>query len=116
MNEPGNDLPNASLPVESEDTMEGLRRQVNLLFSGLVITSFTVTAYLCLEARRASIDLSLVQPRAVEITKLAEQDSASAQSIYVKLADFARTHPDFQKQIFFKYKFNPSNPAAAGKK
>ena len=116
MNEPGNDLPSASLPLESEETIESLRRQVNLLFSGLVITSFIVTAYLCLEARRASIDLMMVQPRAAEIMKLSEQDSTSAQEIYIKLSDFARTHPDFQKQIFFKYKFNPAEPAASGKK
>ena len=116
MNEPENNLQNAPRSVDSEDIIEDLRRQVNLLFGGLVITSFIVTAYLCLEARRASIDLLVIQSHAVEMAKLYEQDAASAQSIYVKLADFARTHPDFQKQIFFKYKFNANTPAASDKK
>ena len=102
--------------MDNDGIIEGLRRQVNLLFGGLIITSFTVTAYLCLEAKRVTLDLPAAQQRAAEITKLSQQDAASMQPIVVKLSEFARTHPDFQKQIFFKYKFNLNPPAAPDKK
>ena len=116
MNEPGNEPQNPSRPVDSADTVESLRRQMNLLFGGLIITSFTATIYLGLEARRVTLDLPIAQQRASEITKLSQQDAGSMQPIVVKLSEFARAHPDFQKQIFFKYRFNTNAPAPAANK
>ena len=118
MNEPGIDPQNISRPVDSEDSVEPLRRQMNLLFGGLLISSLTLTAYLGLQARRASADLVMVRAHEAEQFKMNQQDSASIQSVYAKLSDFARTHPDFQKQILSRFQFNNSTnaPAAPAKK
>ena len=116
MNEPGIDPQIPSGPVESQDTVESLRRQMNLLFGALIVTSFTLTVYLALQARRASMDLLVIEPRAAEAMKASQQDAASMQAVFVKLSDFARTHPDFQKQIFSKYKFNTNAVTPPAKK
>lgn len=116
MNEPEKDLQPIPRSVDNEEKTETLRRQINLLFGGLIITSFTVTAYLGLQARRSSMDLLAVKPRAVESLRVAQQEELSAQSIFAKLTDFARTHPDFQKQVFAKYRINSNAPPAAVKK
>jgi hypothetical protein len=116
MNEPGNEPQNTPRAVEPEDTVESLRRQVNLLFGGLIITSFTLTLFLGLQARRASMDLMSVQAHAAEQFRQNQQDAAAIQSVFGKLTDFARTHPDFQKQILSRYRFNTNAPAAPAKK
>jgi hypothetical protein len=107
---------NASAAADLKETCENLRRQVNLLLGGLMITSFTLTAYLGLQARRASAELAVVQPRAEQSRKLMDQDDASAEGIYTKLGDFAKTHPDYQNRIFSKYKMNGKSPEPGPKK
>lgn len=116
MNEPGNEFPNDPRPLDNGDTVESLRRQMNLLFGVLMVLSFTVTIYLGLEARRASLELVATQQRAAELKRHYQQDDASLQAIFMKLSDFGRTHPDFEKQVFAKYKFNTNAPAVPAKK
>lgn len=115
MNEPEMNLnPGAARSTDS-DEVESLRRQVALLFGALVISSFTLTAFLGLQARRASVELVATQPRAEEAFKLVQQDNAAMQMAFSKLTEFARTHPDFQKQILSKYKVNSNAaPPTAG--
>lgn len=116
MNELQQNLESAPNPANADEKYEGLRRQISLLFAGLIVTSFTLTAYLGLQARRVSLDLLAVKPRANEMVRLFKQDDAAVQSVFAKLTDFARTHPDFQKQILSKYRLNTNAPAAAVKK
>ena len=114
MNEPEINLPTTPRSFDDLDTIESLRRQVNLLLGTLIVLSFTLTIYLGLQARRASIDYSVTKPRLVEADHLFQQDNASVQAAFNKLTEFARTHPDFQTQIFSKYKLN--EPPVAKKK
>jgi hypothetical protein len=110
MNEPENTPQSAPRSVDGNETCESLRRQINLLFGALVLTSFTLTAYLGLQARRASMDYTLAKPRAEEAVKLFQQDNVTVEAALAKLADFGRSHPDFQTNILNKYKI--SKPAA----
>jgi hypothetical protein len=103
MNEPGTDPRNELREAGSDAANAELRRIVNLLFAGLALTSFTLTAYLGLEARRASAELAVVKASEEKTVKAVHDDDASAEGIFNRLADFAKTHPDFQKQIFYKY-------------
>ena len=95
---------------DNGEGFENLRRQITLIFGALIVSSFTLTAYLGLQARRASVELLTVKPRETEALKLVEQDNAAVQSVYAKLIEFGRTHPDFQKQILSKYKINTNMP------
>ena len=115
MNEPGTDLPNPR-PLDNGDTIESLRRQLNLLFAGLIISSFTLTAFLGLQARRASSDLMAFAKSTEETTWASQQEAQSLQGFVLKLEEFARTHPDFQKQILSHYRFNTNAPPAPAKK
>jgi hypothetical protein len=115
MNEPEINLPNASRSMDDE-TFESLRRQISILFGALVVTSFTLTAFLGVQARRASVELLAIQPHAAEAEKLISQDDATVQSVYAKLAEFGRTHPDFQAKVLSKYKINNNAPGIAPKK
>jgi hypothetical protein len=116
MNEPGNDLPNVSRPVDAENSIEGLRRQVNLMFAALLICSFILTAFLALQAKRASADLAEIRAHAVEQYNENRQDVAAIQANYARLAEFGRTHPDFQKQILSRYVFDNNPPVQPAKK
>lgn len=116
MNESETDLQSASRPAGNNGNCEDLRRQITLLFAGLTITSFTLTAYLGLQARRASVELIAIKPRAEDAVKLLQQDDAAAQAVFAKLTEFGRTHPDFQTKILSKYKVTAPPPAAAPKK
>lgn len=114
MNEPGNDLP-VSRPVENQDTIEGLRRELNLVFGTFLIASFTLTLYLGLEGRRAALELAAEQ----QIMRAIEQDDVALANTFGKLTEFGLTHPDFQKQVLSKFRLNTSTnsaPAAPTKK
>jgi hypothetical protein len=116
MNQPENNLEEASHSADPQEEREDLRRQANLLFAGLIVASFTLTLYLGLQAKRAAADLRVLQPRADQVIKAVEQDNKDADAIYTNLAAFARTHADFQNKIFFKYKMTTNAPAAEPKK
>ena len=120
MNEPENNLPDAPLPMDSQNAPEDLRRHVNLLFGALLISSFTLNLYLGLQGKRAANELLAVQTRAMEQYNQNQQEIATIQAIYVKLADFGRTHPDFQTRILSRYQFDsnsaPQPPTKPAKK
>jgi hypothetical protein len=113
MNEPENNLTPRSMDGE---TSADLRRQINVLLGALVITSFTLTAFLGLEARRASAEFMAIKPRAEEAEKAIAQDNANVQTVFSKLQEFGRTHPDFQSKILSKYKLNSNAAKEAPKK
>jgi hypothetical protein len=98
------------------ETSEDLRRQINVLFGALVVTSFTLTAFLGLEARRSAAEASVAKPRAEEAEKAIAQDNAAVQAVYAKLQEFGRTHPDFQSKILVKYKINSNATKETPKK
>lgn len=107
-------MQNASREAELTENSQELRRLVNLLFAGLVITSFTLTAYLGLEARRASVQLSFIKPQAEQTLSVLKQTGTHDQAILSRLVEFARTHPDFQNKVLSKYNF-ANSPAGAKK-
>ena len=115
MNEPENNP--ASYTADKNEQTETLRYQMNLIFSGLLVISFTLTAYLGLQARRASLDLITLQGPAAETMKLAQQDDLAVETAFGKLQEFARSHPDFEKVVLSKYHLNTNSaPAAPAKK
>ena len=115
MNEPQINPPSSM--GDKNEQVESLRYQMNLLFGGLLVLSFTLTAYLGLQARRASLDLIALQGPAAESMKLAQQDDLAVETAFGKLKEFARTHPDFDKVVLSKYHLNTNSaPATPAKK
>jgi hypothetical protein len=110
MNETGNEP--QSRPADNADQIEDLRRQVNLLFGALIVASFTLTAFLGLQARRTSMDAVVVQNAADQTVKTMQQDDAAIEAGFARLKEFARTHPDFDKQVLSKFHHNTNSPAA----
>ena len=99
--------------TDVNEKYEDLSRQFNLLFVGLVITSLTLTAYLCLQAKRSASELSNLRPRADEAIRMVQQEDANVTALFTKLQDFGRTHPDFQNKILSRYRVATNGPAAA---
>ena len=114
MNETGIDP--QSRPAGDSETIENLRRQINLLFGGLIVVSFTLTAYLGLQGRRAAMDMLVVQRAAEDTSKMVQQDDAAVEAGYGKLKEFARTHPDFDKQVLSRFHLNSNAATPAPKK
>lgn len=97
---------------ELEEKCGELRRVVNVLFAGLVVTSFTLTAYLGLEARRAAQDADGARRVTDYWQQVVRQDDTAIQDFYSKIQEFGRTHPDFQKVVLSKYKITSNAQAA----
>ena len=111
MNEPAN-LP-SDYSGETNEKIESLRSQVNLLFGAVLVASFTLTAFLALQARRASIDLLSLKGPAAESMRLVQQDNDSIEATYAKLTEFARAHPDFQKVVLSRFRLSTNAAPAA---
>jgi hypothetical protein len=111
MNEPANTPPDFT--GDNDEKVESLRYQMNLLFGCLLIASFTLTAYLGVQARRASMDLIALKGPADQSMQLVQQDNAAVEVTFTKLVEFARAHPDFQKVVLSKYRLNTNTPPAA---
>jgi hypothetical protein len=120
MNEPEKN-PSSGQPVSgsysysenANEKVESLRYQMNLLFGCLLIASFTLTAYLGVQARRASMDLIALKGPADQSMQLVQQDNAAVEVTIAKLTEFAHAHPDFQKVVLSKYRLNTNTPPAA---
>lgn len=110
MNEPQANPQDFSSGADVIERCRDLQRLVNLLFTGLIITSFTLTAFLGLQAHRASVEVDITRSRAEQDTALARQSNAEAEAVYSKLVEFARTHPDFQNKVLSKYKVAGPTP------
>jgi hypothetical protein len=115
MSETEGNMPNASREAELTEKCRDLHRLVNLLFGGLVVTSFTLTAFLGLEAKRSGKLLSFRQQQVENTMSAVKQADAHDQAILSKLVEFARTHPDFQNKVLSKYKIAENPPAGAKK-
>lgn len=112
MNEPQSDLQNGSVEELNKECAE-LRRVNNLLFGALIITSFTLTAYLGLEGRRADAELTDAKQRAEQAGQFIQQDVTDIKAFYSKLSDYARVHPDFQNRVLSKFRLNNSSTTKA---
>lgn len=115
MSDPEHELQNDPRAAESTENCGDLRRTVNLLFAGLIISSFTLTAYLGLEASRAASIAKFRKFQAETADKELKQTQAGVQAFLSKLSDFGRTHPDFQAKVLSKYQAPTSSSAGAKK-
>jgi hypothetical protein len=109
MNELGNNPPAYS--GDNNEKVDSLRFQMNLLFGCLLVASFTLTAYLGLQARRASLDLITLKGPAEESLRLVQQDDAGVEATFGKLTEFGRTHPDFQKVVLSNFHLSTNSAA-----
>jgi hypothetical protein len=100
-------------PAHTEDTnekIEALRSQMNLLFGCLLVASLTLTAYLALQARRASLEALALKRPAADYALQLKQEDAIVSGTLSRLVEFSRTHPDFQNFIHFNTNTPPAAP------
>jgi len=112
MNEP--EIYPPTFTGDNSEKVDSLRSQMNLLFGCLLVASFTLTAFLGLQARRSSLDLIALKGPAEESLRLVQQDDSGVEATFGKLTEFGRTHPDFQKVVLSN--FHLSTNSAAVKK
>ena len=98
--------------MDAEETHESLRRQINLLFAALIISSFTLTAFLGLQARRVSLEYAATRMQAEGALRAFQENNVALRATLTRLQEFARTHPDFQKQVLVRYKIDGPMPPA----
>lgn len=106
MNLPENNPQTGSPVPDAEANSQELRRIINILFGGLILTSFTVTAYLGLQSKRAGEEAAQAKTQLNELGRAVQQEDATIQATFSKLGEFARKHPDFQNEVLSKYKIN----------
>ena len=108
-----NDLETPPAHIENPNgEIESLRSQMNLLFGCILVASLTLTAFLGLQARRSSLEALALKGPAAELTQQMRQQDVGMSNTLAKLAEFARTHPDFQKVIRFNTNTNTAPTAA----
>lgn len=85
------------------DENEGLREEVQslkfmLTFTLLLSFIFSFVVFIFLMRQNSAITAQTAQVR-----QMVTANSAQAAEVYKKLADYARTHPDYAQQVFQKY-------------
>ena len=111
MSEPENNPQTISPAADPEGTNAELQRLINILFAGLILTSFTVTAFLGLQSKRAAEEAAQAKTQSEELIRAVQQEEANIQFTYGKLLDFGHKHPDFQTLILSKYRLATNAPA-----
>ena len=113
--------PSSPPPVPHDETA-ALQREIGLLLGALLVVSFTLTAFLGLQAHRAGQELDMIQPQAIQMGQAIKNEQPGIQTFLSKLGEYAKTHPDFtvlsQHGIHELQGSGQSNgaPAAAQKK
>ena len=102
--------PEASQIAELKEQCENLGQQVRTLLYGLVVASFTLTAFLGLQARRAGKELLAIQPQAAQVNELSKREEVGLRTFLGQLVEFSKTHPDYAA-ILEKYKIVPVKPS-----
>jgi hypothetical protein len=102
MNESESKSTNASEMTELREQCALLSRQVSTLLLALVVTSVTFAGFVGLQVRRIGKDLDAVRPQARQITEASAKEMPVLQNFFSKLADYGKTHPEFQP-IVTKY-------------
>lgn len=103
--------PESSEIVQLREQCASLAQQTTLLFAGLVIVSFTLTAFLGLQARRAGKELDMMKPQAAQMREQSKQEAPFIQATLSRLVEYGKSHADFQP-VLAKYGIRPTNAAA----
>jgi len=112
--------PHSPTPSDTNDLQaqfDALRHLVVSLLILVVVISATLNIYLLRQWRSTSRDLGAVRPQAEQMLREYQTKTGPMMNDFVnKLADYARTHPDFLP-ILAKYKLQPkaatNTPVAA---
>lgn len=94
MNEFENKPSESSELVELKDQVAVLNRQATFLFVSLVIVSFTLTAFLGLQWRRAGKELDGMKQQVAQMQQTAKQEAPQVQALFGRMVEYGKTHPD----------------------
>jgi hypothetical protein len=89
---PSDATPATPLPTNAETS---LRFQVNFLLIVVILLTATVSAFMYRQVRYMKIDLNLMRGPATEAIQKYRQEAPMLDAFVGKVAEYARTHPDF---------------------
>ena len=116
MNAPETNTSSLTAPNDLLDQVVALRQQVFTLLLALVVVSGTLTVFLYIQARRASMELAGIKPQATAMIDAFKQKQPTMETFVKQLTAYGVTHPDFQP-ILKKYGIPlpaASSPVAPG--
>lgn len=97
----------------SRNEYEGMQKQLNILLMAVVILSATFSVFLWRQTRYLRRDLEGLKPMAGPVIQRYNQEKPTVDAFVAKVAEYARTHPDFAP-IAKKYQLqNITNVPAA---
>ncbi len=101
---------------ELKEQVAALNRQATFLFIALVVLSFTLTAFLGLQWRRAGKELDAMKQQVAQMQQTGKQEGPQVQALFGRLVEYGKTHPDLTP-LLNKYGAKPAAaPAAPAKK
>ncbi len=116
MNESESKTTDASEISEVKAQCAKLSRQIPFRLAAMVVASVTFAGYVGLQVRRLGKDLDVLRPQGRQAVEATAKETPHIQEFMAKLADYGRTHPDFQP-IMVKYGLtNSSGPVPLGSK
>lgn len=97
MNETQNETP-TDLPATDDlsGQVASLRRQITSLLLALIVVSGTFTVYMWYQSRITGKAIGALQPQAIQITKLFEQNRPGMEKLVHQLIVYGQSHPEFQ--------------------
>lgn len=95
---------------------EATQKQLNIVLIGLFVLSATFAVFLWRQTRYIRTDLAAMKPAAGQMIQGFNQEKPAVDAFLAKIAEYARTHPDFAP-LAQKYQLAiPTNaPVAAPK-
>jgi hypothetical protein len=111
MNESENKTADTSEISELKAQCAQMSKQITTLLIAVVVCSVTYAGFVGLQIRRLGKDLESLRPEGQRATEALAKETPHIQEFMAKLAEYGRTHPDFQP-IMVKYGLTNSGPAA----
>lgn len=84
-----------SSAIGSRHEYEGIQKQLNILLLAVVILSGTLSVFLWRQTRYLRRDLEGLKPLAGPVIQRYNQEKPTVDAFVAKVAEYARTHPDF---------------------
>jgi hypothetical protein len=85
-----------------KDQVAALERQVFSLLLALIVVSGTVTIYLYRQASMEGKDIQALTPQASQIIKTVNDNRGIMSTFLNQLAEYGKTHPDFEREIMIR--------------
>src|SRR5579884_149192 len=95
-----NPLPMGAVTINEAESLREEVQSLKFMLTSTLLLSFIFSFVVFIFLMRQN---SAIAAQTAQVRQMVTANSAQAAAVYNKLADYARTHPDYAQQVFQKY-------------